>query len=592
MPPSSLIAATVSTDERNEREFNERETNERETGERETTKCGTNQCGTKEAGKVTSEARQVTSRMSQSQIIHRSPLPDVEIPDISIGMCVFGSASQYPKRVAATDGAGVSYTFSELHRAIHRFAGGLSAQGVGPGTVVALLAPNVPEYALVFHAVALAGATVTTVNPTYGVKEVEFQLRDAGASWIATTPDFLTTARAAAQRAGIGRIIVFGGEIGEGADVAEQAGPEVLSLDSLLGRPVGQAPVDFAEQVVVLPYSSGTTGLPKGVMLTHRNLVANVVQLRPTFTLREDEVALAALPFFHIYGMQVLMNLMLAFGVTVVTMPRFDMVKALQLIAEQRITRFFAVPPMVLGLAKHPAVDDYDLSSLRQVFSGAAPLGADLAAAAAQRVGCEVVQGYGMTELSPVSHCTPEGQFRAGTSGVTVSNTEIRIVDPSSGADLDVGGRGELLVRGPQVMQGYLNNPDATAQTLDADGWLHTGDVAVLDEAGHVSIVDRIKELIKYKAFQVPPAELEAVLITHPAVADAAVVGVPDDEAGELPKAFIVLAPGAAEPTLEDLQSHVGEHLATYKQVRVVEVLDAIPKSASGKILRRELRDR
>ena len=537
-----------------------------------------------------------------STIIHSSPLPDVEIPDVSIGMSVFGSSSKHGSRTAITDGAATSFTFAELHRAVHRLAGGMSAQGVGPGTVVAILAPNIPEYALVFHAVALAGGTVTTVNPAYTAEEVEHQLTDSAASMIVTVPHSMATAAQAAARTAVERIVVVGGDAPAGADesggspggspsvVAE--GLRTLSVDSLFGRPVGQAPVDFADHVVVLPYSSGTTGLPKGVMLTHRNLVANIAQVEHAFDLGDDEVALAVLPFFHIYGMQVLMNLALARGVTVVTMPRFDMVGALDLVQRLRVTRFFAVPPIVLGLAKHPAVDRYDLSSLRQVFSGAAPLGADLAAAAAARVGCEVVQGYGMTELSPVSHCTPSGQFRPGTSGVTISNTEIRIVDPLTGADLDVGGRGELLVRGPQVMKGYLNNPDATAETLDGDGWLHTGDVAVLDSEGHVSIVDRIKELIKYKGFQVAPAELEAVLVTHPAVADAAVIGVHDEEAGELPKAFITLAPGAEAPSLEELQSHVGEHLATYKQVRVLEVLEAIPKSASGKILRRELRDR
>ena len=404
------------------------------------------------------------------------------------------------------------------------------------------------------------------------------QLTDAGASWIVTIPMFLETARAASEGTGVEQIVVMG--------EAEGAVP----FASLFGEPIDQVPVDYAEHVVVLPYSSGTTGLPKGVMLTHRNLVANIAQMEYTFVPSGGEVALAVLPFFHIYGMQVLMNMLLAFGVRVVTMPRFDMVRALELVQEQRITRFFAVPPMVLGLAKHPVVDDFDLSSIKQIFSGAAPLGADLAAAAAARVGCEVVQGYGMTELSPVSHCTPEGQFRPGTSGVTISNTEVRIVDPATGADLGVGERGELLVRGPQVMKGYLNNPEATAETLDSEGWLHTGDVAVIDDENHVSIVDRIKELIKYKGFQVPPAELEAVLITHPAVADAAVIGIPDEEAGELPKAFVTLAPGAEAPTLADLQSHVAEHLATYKQVQALAVLEAIPKSASGKILRRELR--
>ena len=514
-----------------------------------------------------------------SAIIHTSPLPDVEIPDQSITDCVFASVADRADEVAITDGASSSYTFSELHAAVRSLGGGLSSRGVGPGTTVAILAPNVPEYAIVFHGIALAGGTVTTINPTYGPEEVRHQLTDAEASWLVTIPMFLETARTAAEGTGVEQIVVMGEA--EGA----------IPLASLFGPPIDQVPVDYAEHVVVLPYSSGTTGLPKGVMLTHRNLVANIAQMEYTFVPSEGEVALAVLPFFHIYGMQVLMNMLLAFGVRVVTMPRFDMIRALELVQEQRITRFFAVPPMVLGLAKHPVVDDFDLSSIKQIFSGAAPLGADLAAAAAARVGCEVVQGYGMTELSPVSHCTPEGQFRPGTSGVTISNTEIRIVDPESGDDLDVGGRGELLVRGPQVMKGYLNNAEATAETLDADGWLHTGDVAIVDEENHVSIVDRIKELIKYKGFQVPPAELEAVLVTHPSVADAAVIGIPDEEAGELPKAFVTLAPGAAEPTLADLQDHVAGHLATYKQVRVLEVLEAIPKSASGKILRRELRD-
>ncbi len=516
-------------------------------------------------------------------IIHHSPLPRVEIPDQSITECVLASVAEHAHQVAITDGAGTSYTFAQLEDAIRRLAGGLRDRGVAPGTVIGILAPNVPEYAIVFHAVALAGATVTTINPTYNPEEVRFQLNDAAATSLVTIPMFLATARAAADGTAVTEVVVIG-------ETDEAESPRVVSLAEMFGEPIEQVPVDYNDHVVVLPYSSGTTGLPKGVMLTHRNLVANIAQMEHTFIPTTGEVALAALPFFHIYGMQVLMNMLLAFGVRVVTMPRFDMIRALELVQDERITRFFAVPPMVLGLVKHPAVDNFDLSSLKQVFSGAAPLGADLAAAAAERVGCEVVQGYGMTELSPVSHCTPEGQFRPGSSGVTISNTEIRIVDPLSNQDLGTGERGELWVRGPQVMKGYLNNPEATAETLDEDGWLHTGDVAVIDEHDHVAIVDRIKELIKYKGFQVPPAELEAVLVTHPAVADAAVVGVPDEEAGELAKAYIALAPGAQPPALDDIQAHVSEHLATYKQVRVLEVLDAIPKSASGKILRRELR--
>jgi 4-coumarate--CoA ligase len=302
------------------------------------------------------------------------------------------------------------------------------------------------------------------------------------------------------------------------------------------------------------------------------------------------ESVLSFLPFFHIYGMQVLMNATLASGGTVVTLPRFDLEQFLQLAQDHQVRRVFVVPPVVLALAKHPNVDSFDLSSLTMIFSGAAPLGAELAAEAGGRLGAEVVQGYGMTELSPVSHATPEGQGRPGTIGVLVPNTECRIVDPESGDDLGVGEDGEIWIRGPLVMAGYLNNEAATRGTIDDDGWLHTGDIGHVEDDGHFVIVDRLKELIKYKGFQVPPAELEALLLTHPAVADAAVIGIPDDEAGELPKAFIALKPDT-EVSAEEIQQFVADQVAHYKQVRIVEFVPEIPKSASGKILRRLLRD-
>jgi acyl-CoA synthetase (AMP-forming)/AMP-acid ligase II len=512
-------------------------------------------------------------------IIHTSPLPDVEIPTVPVTEFVLRHAETTPDKVAITDGASSSYTFGELRDAIHRMAGGLQARGFGPGSVLGIMAPNVPEYAIVFHAVAVAGGTITTINPTYGAEEVRFQLQDAGASLLLTVPMFLEVAAEAMEGTDVSELYVMG--------EADGATP----MAALFGEPIEQVAVDVVDDVVVLPYSSGTTGLPKGVMLTHHNLVTNICQMEHVIRYEDDEAGLAALPFFHIYGMQVLMNGLIANGVKVVTMPRFDLDQALGLVQSERITRFFAVPPMVLGLAKAPQVDQYDLSSLKQVFSGAAPLGADLANEAGARIGVEVVQGYGMTELSPVTHSTVEGQGRPGTSGVPISNVECRIVDPESGEDQPAGERGELWVRGPMVMKGYLNNEEATAETIDADGWLHTGDVAIIDAAGHYSIVDRIKELIKYNGFQVPPAELEALLITHPAVADVAVIGVPDDAVGELPKAFVQLAPGASL-TLDEVQEFVGEHLVSYKQIRLLEEIDAVPKSASGKILRRELRDR
>ena len=513
-------------------------------------------------------------------MLYTSPLPAVEIPNVPITEFVLRRVDNHPDRPALIDGtSGRSYSFAELRDVIHRLAGGLTARGFGPGKTLALMAPNLPEYAIIFHAVAVTGGVVTTVNPTYGAEEVAFQLRDAGATELVTIGMFADVAHAAIEGTGISEVITIDGADG------------TVALQSIFGEPITQSPVNPIEDVVVLPYSSGTTGLPKGVMLTHHNLVANICQCDHAIVYQpEGEVALAFLPFFHIYGMQVLMNGLLANGVTVITLPRFDLDQALSLVQQHRITRFFAVPPVVLALAKHPAVDSYDLSSLVQVFSGAAPLGAEIAMEAQTRIGCEVVQGYGMTELSPVSHTTPPGMFKAGSSGVTVSNTESRIVDPDTGEDQPIGERGELWVRGPQVMKGYLNNPDATAATLDSDGWLHTGDVAIIDEDHHMTIVDRVKELIKYNGFQVPPAELEALLVTHPEVNDVAVIGTPDESAGELPKAFIVRSPGSAV-SAEDLQAFVAEHVASYKQIRLVEFVEEIPKSASGKILRRLLRD-
>jgi 4-coumarate--CoA ligase len=511
--------------------------------------------------------------------IHRSPFPDVEIPNITITELVLSGLEGRGGAPAIIDGTdGRVTSAAALVDGIRRFAGGLAKRGIGPEDVVAILMPNVPEYATVFHGAAYAGATVTTLNPSYTADEVAGQLRDAGARLLVTVVPLLATAQAAAAAASVAEVAVIGAADG------------ATSLAALMGEPLAaQVPVDPATHIAVLPYSSGTTGLPKGVMLTHRNLVANVAQYRAVIDIPEGISTLAFLPYFHIYGMTVLLNGYLAAGAVQVTLPRFDFEAMLSLIAQHRMRHLYVAPPVALALAKHPLVDAADLSSLDFVLSGAAPLDAELSMTAERRLGCPMIQGYGMTEMSPVSHFTPPQRNRHGSAGLIAPNTECRVVDPRTLEDVAEGSEGELWVRGPQIMAGYLGRPDATAETLTADGWLRTGDLVHIDADGYLFVVDRVKELIKVKGFQVAPAELEALLITHPDVADVAVVGLPDPEAGEVPAAFIVARPGT-EPDLDTLQGHLDGHVAHFKQIRVLHRVETIPKSPSGKILRRMLR--
>ena len=515
-------------------------------------------------------------------MIYRGPEPDVEIPDVDVTAYVLEHAAERAGKPALVDGpSGRTMSYGDLVESVRALAAGLAARGFGKGDVLAVYIPNLPEYAVVFHGVAAAGGRCTTMNPLYTAGELAHQLEDSGARFMVTAGPMLATAREAAERSGVDELFVVG--------QADGATP----FTALLGDPA-EAPeveIDPAEDLAVLPYSSGTTGLPKGVMLTHRNLVANLAQNEAVFPIAQDDTVIGVLPFFHIYGMVVIMNLGLRSGATIVTMPRFELDQFLELIERHRVTRAYVVPPIALALAKHPAVEGRDLSSLDTIMSGAAPLGGELAEQVAARLGCTVVQGYGLTETSPVTHVIrPHGENRPGSIGQALPSTECRLVDPDTGADVEAGERGELWIRGPQVMKGYLNNEEATRNTIDADGWLHTGDVATVDEEGYFSIVDRLKELIKYKGFQVAPAELEALLITHPEVQDVAVVGVPDEECGEVPKAFVVPAGEAVDE--QALIDWCGERVAPQKKVRLVEALDAIPKSPSGKILRRELRER
>ena len=507
------------------------------------------------------------------------------------------TAKRVPNRIAIHFG-GMVLTYGELKSLVDRFATALFRMGIQKGDRMAIHLPNCPQFAIAYYALLKIGGIFTPLSPLLSPGEAEHQLTDSGARALLTLDLLFPGIKDIIPKTGVKDVIstsiadCYNAVILPTKLLGKIPTPDTADMVEMLKNTPAEPPeteIDISSDLAHIAYTGGTTGVSKGVMLTHRNLVANLAQSTAALAYEDGDIALAALPFFHIYGMQVLMNGILAEGCTVITMPRFDLPKALGLIQDHGVACFYAVPPMVLALAKHPIIDDFDLSSLRFIFSGAAPLGSELSDEAAARVGCSVTQGYGMTELSPITHATLPGQGKPGSVGVTMANTEIRIVS-NDGVDQDVDGVGELWIRGPQVMSGYLNNEAATAETIDADQWLHTGDVAKIDSDGHVYIVDRVKELIKYKGFQVPPAELEALLLTHACVADAAVIGVEDLEAGELPKAFIVLKPGQ-EATADDIMDFVGDKVSSYKKIRLVEFRDDIPKSASGKILRRFLRD-
>ena len=517
-------------------------------------------------------------------MIFESRYPPVAIRDITVTERVFEGLDMHPDDVVLVDGpTGQEVTAAELKDRIKRFAGGLAQSGF-LGETVAIMSTNHIDYPVVFHGTAYAGGTISTANPTYTAPELNYQLIDSGASLLVTHPAFLETAKEAAKGTAVRQILTLGQA--EGVPVSE-----AMPLEGFLGAPRNaQAPVDLDEHVVVLPYSSGTTGLPKGVMLTHRNIVTNIDQSLGAIDIQPGEWTVAFLPFFHIYGQTLLMNVYLARGAGGVTMPRFDLEQFLTLVQKYKTPRIWAVPPVAIALAKHPMVDDYDLSAVKQVFSAAAPADETLMNAVRERIGAQGVQAYGMTELSPISHIAPEANAKPGAVGVAVPNTLCRIVDPETLQDCGPNEEGELWIKGPQVMKGYLNKPDATAETIVQDGWLRTGDLGLIDDDGELWIRDRLKELIKYKGFQVAPAEVEAALLELPSVLDCAVLGKRDDEAGELPVAFVVRAPGT-EATAEEIRAALEGRLVSYKIPAEVTFIDAIPKTASGKILRRQLRD-
>ncbi len=491
-------------------------------------------------------------------------------------------AREVPAKPALIQGDRV-VTYAELDAASDRLAAALARLGVAKGQRVTLFMPNSIEFVLAFYGALKAGAVVNPINAQSKEREVRYQVEDSIASVVLYHEALAPVVDAVrGELAGVRAFAVTGASAPAGVD----------RFEDLVAEPGARPALGVGmDDLAALPYTSGTTGFPKGVMLTHGNLAANQEQFFAAVPVRRDDVFLNVLPFFHIYAMNLLMAGAVSLGATQIVMPRFDLVEYLTLVERYRATVCFIVPPIVLGLAMHPEVERHDLSSVRFFFSGAAPLAPDPARRLTARTGKPVIQGYGLTETSPVTHANPVDHAVLESIGIAVPGTEDRIVDLETGArELATGEVGEIVVRGPQVMRGYWKKPQDTAEVI-RDGWFHTGDVGRKDENGYIFIVDRKKEFIKYKGFGVGPAEVEAVLCEHPAVADAGVIGKPDLEAGEIPKAFVQLRPGASA-TADELIAFVRARLADYKRVREVEFIEKVPRTASGKILRRELAER
>jgi acyl-CoA synthetase (AMP-forming)/AMP-acid ligase II len=484
------------------------------------------------------------------------------------------SAERLGDKPALIGADGTTRTYRDLWSHARKVARLLQDHGIEKGDKVGIFSPNLVDYAAVFYGSLLAGATVTTLNPLYREREIEHQLNDAEAVALFMFSPMAAPVQAARQN--LPRL--------------RHTWP-IENLPELVGglseeyRPVAINP---REDVAALPYSSGTTGLPKGVMLTHFNIGANVQQGLAVKQADSDTVSLCVLPFFHIYGMTVLLSIGIALGATGVVMMRFDTEQMLHLIDKYHITNVYLAPPAILAMTNVPNLSRFDISSLRVIQSGAAPLPPEIGERAKSICGCIVSQGYGMTETSPTTNTNPFERIKLESCGPPVSDTFEKIVSLDTGQELATGEVGELAVQGPQVMKGYWKRPQETKDCLSEDGWLLTGDVGWLDEDGYLHLLERKKEMIKYKGYQVAPAELEAVLHEHPAVLDAAVIPKAHLEGGEIPKAFVVLREGF-EASPEELMAFVAEKVAPYKKIREMEYVSEIPKSAAGKILRREL---
>ncbi|KAE7999761.1 hypothetical protein FH972_004162 [Carpinus fangiana] len=527
----------------------------------------------------------------QQEFIFRSKLPDIYIPKhLPIHSYCFENISKVGSRPCLINGStGEVYTYYDVELTSRKVASGLSKLGIRKGDVVMLLLPNSPEFAFVFLGASYLGAMTTAANPFFTAAEVAKQGKSSKAKIVVTQACYYDKVKDYAHENGVKIICI------------DSPPKDCLHFSELTKADENDIPeVDISpDDVVALPYSSGTTGLPKGVMLTHKGLVTSVAQQvdgeNPNLYFHSEDVILCVLPLFHIYSLNSVFLCGLRAGAAILIVPKFEIVSLLGLIQKYKVSVMPIVPPIVLTITKFPDLEKYDLSSIKMLKSGGAPLGKETEEIVKSKFPNALFgQGYGMTEAGPVlAMCLAFAKeplaVKSGACGTVVRNAEMKIVDPDTGASLPRNQSGEICIRGDQIMKGYINDPEATARTIDKEGWLHTGDIGFIDDDDELFIVDRLKELIKYKGFQVAPAELEALLLTHPSISDAAVVPLKDDLAGEVPVAFVVRSNGS-QITEDEIKQFVSKQVVFYKRISRVFFVDAVPKSPSGKILRKDLR--
>ncbi|XP_043723009.1 4-coumarate--CoA ligase 2-like [Telopea speciosissima] len=527
----------------------------------------------------------------QEEFIFRSKLPDIYIPShLPLHTYCFENISQFSSSPCLINGStGEIHTYAEVELISRRVAAGLNKLGIQQGQVIMNLLPNSPEFVFAFLGASYRGAMTTTANPFYMPAEIAKQAKKSNVRLIVTQACYVDKVKELAQENDIKIVCI------------DSARDGCIHFSELTQSDENEMPsVEISsDDIVALPFSSGTTGLPKGVMLSHKGLVTSVAQQvdgeNPNLYLTTDDVLLCVLPLFHIYSLNTVLLCALRVGATILLMQKFEIVSLMELVQKYKVTFAPLVPPIVLSITKSSVAAKYDLSSITKVMSGAAPMGKELEDALRDLLpNAKFGQGYGMTEAGPVlSMCSAFAKepfdIKLGSCGTVVRNADLKILDPETGVTLPRNQPGEICIRGAQIMKGYLNDPEATESTIDKEGWLHTGDVGFIDDDDEMFIVDRLKEIIKYKGFQVAPAELEGMLIAHPQISDAAVVPMKDEVAGEVPVAFVVKSNGY-EITEDDIKQYISKQVVFYKRINRVFFTDAIPKAPSGKILRKELR--